>query len=637
MLKLLLNHWQDSHHKARVQSEDPLLCTDLAKTRPNEEFSVSRVNPVFVDSSAEASPNFRLKRSEVPNSEVAASPSPQVQESSDQQAVPVETPKEDTPSSDDAMNLTSLDSSTEPKSIIEDQASDSGRESGSSPSGTTPVEGGTTKRPLVELKQWERDVCSPSLLTQEKISLIEKVIAQRFSKQLPESSFLHPRKEEKVEQETTKGQITEKPDETKGELPETTAGKLVETKEKLEETKEKLEEPKEKPSEKASAGDLNTATGGTSRIPPIDGQCSDSNVVSEAEANQEHTEVIAETMSPPVLRRDESSGSETVSKTTGSEAQALDRTTSEDSGITRGDQVHSDDALSDTAPKVTSTRSDSSDHSADSKAKKRSALHVKAARSHRHHRSGNKLRCSFCMRDAKRNHVKKSKHRSIAVPEIVSSSGSLTDLAFEHPWLSDGCMGCRSSVSCMERDYPYEEFCNAVHRHSQGHMPMFNYDSCCSSVHGHGNCWPEPPRSRFSWTGGEDSTPCTCRRSQPHYSSKRKVKFAQRTPSQRTEQEEEKTDERTTDHEDSAKESDKPPSDVKIDANNVKANDHVLMEGGMLDGGVVPWHEWQLYMRQKDLQSKRKRALCMGVIALSIVVFVGVSVSLALAFLRRKF
>lgn len=72
-------------------------------------------------------------------------------------------------------------------------------------------------------------------------------------------------------------------------------------------------------------------------------------------------------------------------------------------------------------------------------------------------------------------------------------------------------------------------------------------------------------------------------------------------------------------------------------------NGHILAEGGLLEkaappsGPPYPWEEWQQYMRQKTLRSRRKRALCMGVIALTIILFVGITVSVGLAYLRKKF
>lgn len=62
-----------------------------------------------------------------------------------------------------------------------------------------------------------------------------------------------------------------------------------------------------------------------------------------------------------------------------------------------------------------------------------------------------------------------------------------------------------------------------------------------------------------------------------------------------------------------------------------------LLEKQQANGVPYAWEEWQQYMRQKTLRSRRKRALCMGVIALSIILFVGVTVSVGLAYLRKKF
>ncbi|EEC07146.1 hypothetical protein IscW_ISCW006495 [Ixodes scapularis] len=164
-----------------------------------------------------------------------------------------------------------------------------------------------------------------------------------------------------------------------------------------------------------------------------------------------------------------------------------------------------------------------------------------------------------------------------------------------------------------------------------GHGP---YEACpCGCVHNTAllpECcrWGDAPRSRYSWNGSEAAGPaagaCTCRRSHPAYSSRRKVKFAHRPGSKEALN---KCDQ------DSLAD---PPSKDPL------PNGHVLAENGLLEkqqanGVPYAWEEWQQYMRQKTLRSRRKRALCMGVIALSIILFVGVTVSVGLAYLRKKF
>lgn len=704
MLKLLLNHWQDSHRKTptRVQSEDPLLCTDLAKTRPNEEFSVSRVNPLFVDSSAETSPNIRLKGAAKTIVQVHSNSRESDQERANERA-PSEPPDVSSGAKDkvsnDAQKAAKLElkdaahkedgattDDTAPKTLLEDQASDSGRESGSSPTSeehsgsdelssvaseasTTPGHSDkTAPKPLVELREWEKNrgldnLVKPgttSVITREKIDLIEKVIAHRLTRQFSDrtangsilrstnSSYLHSVRKAVVSEQAT-------PEGPKEELPA--------TKEKTESvpTTQTATNTKPTPQVLSSAPDQSEPQSPQALQLPTTPPEVPKDEISEVEANQEQTEVIAEIM-PAVTRPDESSSSTSDSTTESKNADVASKSssssagqTSVDSGITRGDQVHTD--VPHLAPTKASTKSDSSDHSSDSKTRKRSAMKSKGLRNsqRRNHGVENKLRCSFCRRNAKRNQrrISKHKHRSIAAPEVVSSNGTLTDLALEHPWLSDGCPvhfhGKRSSISCMEncRDYPYEEFCNAVYRHPQGPMPLCNCDSCCYSSSGHGHShsdcyhWEELPRSRFSWNGGgDDPTPCTCKRSHPAFSSRRKVKFAQRPATEGSDPKDGEKDGEQDSEKDDGEKDDSVDGSACPASKDIKTNGHVLMEGGMYDKNgptVLPWHEWQLYMREKNLRARRKRALCMGVIALTIVVFVGVSVSLALAFLRKKF
>ncbi|KAL1427839.1 hypothetical protein MTO96_003172 [Rhipicephalus appendiculatus] len=336
--------------------------------------------------------------------------------------------------------------------------------------------------------------------------------------------------------------------------------------------------------------------------------------------------------------------------------------TSEDSGITRGDQVYSD-----TGRRKISTKSDSSEQSSSEASRGKRHRRIKKDSSRdstkKRHKSSYKSRCSFCNKAAKKSHQRghKHKHRSMAESGLVSGSGSLSDLAFEHPWLSDSCTAhCRqkrSSITCMEscRDYPCEDFHNAVYRYPGGHVGCEGcscirapFPECCR--------WGDVPRSRYSWNGSEAAAVaaagghplCACRRAHPMFSSRRKVKFANKSKDSLQQKAELNEDEEDADrvsgegNNDTATKSDQG-SFGEMPPKESPSNGHILAENGLLEkqqgptGPPYAWEEWRRYMREKNLRSRRKRALCMGVIALSIILFVGISVSLGLAYLRRKF
>lgn len=745
MLKLLLNHWQESYNKspARVTSEDPLLCTDLAKTRPNEEFLVSRVNPLFVDSSTEASPSGTIKKtssettadvhnpqdSDEPDSSTLAKKPP---EPPDPPPTPTTTPTATLDSSSIAststrgvhepkVEATKSETLPHPKELQPHHQADPQTEPVAKPEGqsdsqqtdTWNSDRSSSPRPLVELREWQengkkqedhvlnrlRNSGRASIITKEKLSLVEKVIAERLGKRIPEPGIrrtIELLKKDNVpvtqEAQPAKQQEDVKSDDARTEVRTDFRADIKEDAKTVVKTDLKTDEETEVKTvvetdvQTDTRADVKTEV--KSHLPPVapplplapvvapvsvlDGSVQTEDTRKPPDSSSEADAVdsnpkdeTSETVSMPKLE-DGSTQSDSMTDSSNKKPEVKDKSsgpsTSEDSGITRGDQVYSD-----TGKRKAATKSDSSEQSSteSTKGKRQRRTKKEALREsmRRRQKSNYKSRCSVCKSGPPKKerppHPRIHKHKRSAESGLVlSGSGSLSDLAFEYPYLSDPCPAhCRhkrSSITCMEscRDYPCEDFCNSVYRYPPGHGP---YEACpCGCVHNTAllpECcrWGDAPRSRYSWNGSEAAGPaagaCTCRRSHPAYTSRRKVKFAHRPGSR----EAQKSD-LNEDEEDEPDKGDRSPTASKCDQDSLAdvpskdplPNGHVLAENGLLEkqhanGAPHAWEEWQQYMRQKTLRSRRKRALCMGVIALSIILFVGVTVSVGLAYLRKKF
>ncbi|CAN8004857.1 unnamed protein product [Ixodes hexagonus] len=742
MLKLLLNHWQESYNKspARVTSEDPLLCTDLAKTRPNEEFLVSRVNPLFVDSSTEASPSGTIKKtssettadvhnpqdSDEPDSLTLAKKPP---EPPDPPPTPP-TPSTATPDSgsiaststkgvhEPKVEATKSETQPEPKELqpahrADPQPEPVGKTEGQSDqqqTGTWNSDRSSSPRPLVELREWQengkkqedhvlnrlRNSGRASIITKEKLSLVEKVIAERLGKRIPEPGIRRtiellkkdavPTSQEsqpaKPQEDVKSDDITEVKTVFRSDIKEdirtVVKTDLIRDFRTDVETEVKTDARTDVKTEiKASLPPVAPPLPPAPVVAPVsvlDGSAQTEDIrkpqdsASEADAvDSNPKDETSETVSMPKLE-DGSTQSDSMTDSSNKKPEVKDKSsgtsTTEDSGITRGDQVYSD-----TGKRKVATKSDTSEQSSteSTKGKRHRRTKKEALREsmRRRQKSNYKSRCSVCKsgppKKERTPHPRphNHKHKRSAESGLVSGSGSLSDLGFEYPYLSDPCPAhCRhkrSSITCMEscRDYPCEDFCNSVYRYPPGHGP---YEACpCGCVHNTAllaECcrWGDAPRSRYSWNGSEAVVPtgagaCTCRSSHPAYSSRRKVKFAHRPGSKDAQ----KSD-LNEDDEDEPDKGDGSPSASKCDQDSLAdvpskdplPNGHVLAENGLLEkqhanGAPYAWEEWQQYMRQKTLRSRRKRALCMGVIALSIILFVGVTVSVGLAYLRKKF
>lgn len=701
MLKLLLNHWQESYHKAptRVTSEDPLLCTDLAKTRPNEEYLVSRVNPLFVDSSREVSPNSTINKpststkttadvhsSQDGDNEIASTskqppkppdPLKEAVESALTPTVAETSSHSEASSKADAVDVEAVATADSDKKTSESLPSE-----GDSPKDSLETDRSSSPKPLVELREWQenkqedrvlnrlRSSGRASLITKEKLNLVEKVIAERLGKRIPEPGIRKTIELLRNESATPSPQQTLLPSARRDQVEDaleqpSTSASPAELPSTSNSDKQESPVPPETLPQPASIEETAPVVDGsvpaeTSNTPEAPSEAGSS--VASASAPKDET---SETVSMPKIE-DAHSDSLTDSSNSKKEERKSGKSsgpsTSEDSGITRGDQVYSD-----TGRRKISTKSDSSDQSSSeaSRGKRHRRIKKDSSRdsTRKRHKSSYKSRCSFCNKVAKKSHQKghKHKHRSMAESGLVSGSGSLSDLAFEHPWLSDSCTAqChhkRSSITCMEscRDYPYEDFHNAVYRYPGGHVGCEGcscirapFPECCR--------WGDVPRSRYSWNGSEAAAVaaagghplCACRRAHPMFSSRRKVKFAHKSKDSLQEKGELNEDEEDADrasgegNNDTATKSDQG-SFGEVPSKESPSNGHILAENGLLEkqqgptGPPYAWEEWRRYMREKNLRSRRKRALCMGVIALSIILFVGISVSLGLAYLRRKF
>ncbi|KAH6939221.1 hypothetical protein HPB50_016540 [Hyalomma asiaticum] len=702
MLKLLLNHWQESYHKAptRVTSEDPLLCTDLAKTRPNEEFLVSRVNPLFVDSSSEVSPSSTINKpststkttAEVHSSQdgdnEVASTSKQPPKPPDPLGGAAELPQvsavaETNYISEASLKTDATDAEAVATADSDKKTSESQPSEGDSPKDSLETDRSSSPKPLVELREWQENKAEDrvlnrlrssgraSLITKEKLNLVEKVIAERLGKRVPEpgirktiellknesappspqQTLLPAAKREQAEEVLEQPSTSELPT----DLPSTSSG-----------DKQESPVPSVTPPQPASTEETASVVDGSvqaeaSKTPEAPSEAGSS--VASASAPKDES---SETVSMPKIEdahSDSMTDSSNSKKEERKNGKSSGPSTSEDSGITRGDQVYSDSGR-----RKISTKSDSSEQSSSeaSRGKRHRRIKKDSSRdsTRKRHKSSYKSRCSFCNKAAKKSHQRsghKHKHRSMAESGLVSGSGSLSDLAFEHPWLSDSCTAhCRqkrSSITCMEscRDYPCEDFHNAVYRYPGGHVGCEGcscirapFPECCR--------WGDVPRSRYSWNGSEAAAVaaagghplCACRRAHPMFSSRRKVKFAHKSKDSLQQKAELNEDEEDADrvagegNNDAATKSDQG-SYGEVPPKESPSNGHILAENGLLEkqqgppGSTYAWEEWRRYMREKNLRSRRKRALCMGVIALSIILFVGISVSLGLAYLRRKF
>lgn len=702
MLKLLLNHWQESYHKAptRVTSEDPLLCTDLAKTRPNEEFLVSRVNPLFVDSSSEVSPSSTINKpststkttAEVHSSQdgdnEVASTSKQPPKPPDPLGGAAELPQVSAVAETNYISEASLKTDvTDAEAVAtadsDKKTSESQPSEGDSPKDSLETDRSSSPKPLVELREWQENKAEDrvlnrlrssgraSLITKEKLNLVEKVIAERLGKRVPEpgirktiellksesappspqQTLLPAAKREQAEEALEQPSTSELPT----DLPSTSSG-----------DKQESPVPSVTPPQPASTEETASVVDGSvqaeaSKTPEAPSEAGSS--VASASAPKDES---SETVSMPKIEdahSDSMTDSSNSKKEERKNGKSSGPSTSEDSGITRGDQVYSDSGR-----RKISTKSDSSEQSSSeaSRGKRHRRIKKDSSRdsTRKRHKSSYKSRCSFCNKAAKKSHQRsghKHKHRSMAESGLVSGSGSLSDLAFEHPWLSDSCTAhCRqkrSSITCMEscRDYPCEDFHNAVYRYPGGHVGCEGcscirapFPECCR--------WGDVPRSRYSWNGSEAAAVaaagghplCACRRALPMFSSRRKVKFAHKSKDSLQQKAELNEDEEDADrvagegNNDAATKSDQG-SYGEVPPKESPSNGHILAENGLLEkqqgppGPTYAWEEWRRYMREKNLRSRRKRALCMGVIALSIILFVGISVSLGLAYLRRKF
>lgn len=701
MLKLLLNHWQESYHKAptRVTSEDPLLCTDLAKTRPNEEYLVSRVNPLFVDSSREVSPNSTINKpststkttadvhsSQDGDNEIASTskqppkppdPLKEAVESALTPTVAETSSHSEASSKADAVDVEAVATADSDKKTSESLPSE-----GDSPKDSLETDRSSSPKPLVELREWQenkqedrvlnrlRSSGRASLITKEKLNLVEKVIAERLGKRIPEPGIRKTIELLRNESATPSPQQTLLPSARREQVEDaleqpSTSASPAELPSTSNSDKQESPVPPETLPQPASIEETAPVVDGsvpaeTSNTPEAPSEAGSS--VASASAPKDET---SETVSMPKIEdahSDSLTDSSNSKKEERKNGKSSGPSTSEDSGITRGDQVYSD-----TGRRKISTKSDSSDQSSSeaSRGKRHRRIKKDSSRdsTRKRHKSSYKSRCSFCNKAAKKSHQKghKHKHRSMAESGLVSGSGSLSDLAFEHPWLSDSCTAqChhkRSSITCMEscRDYPYEDFHNAVYRYPGGHVGCEGcscirapFPECCR--------WGDVPRSRYSWNGSEAAAVaaagghplCACRRAHPMFSSRRKVKFAHKSKDSLQEKGELNEDEEDADrasgegNNDTATKSDQG-SFGEVPSKEPPSNGHILAENGLLEkqqgptGPPYAWEEWRRYMREKNLRSRRKRALCMGVIALSIILFVGISVSLGLAYLRRKF
>lgn len=702
MLKLLLNHWQESYHKAptRVTSEDPLLCTDLAKTRPNEEFLVSRVNPLFVDSSSEVSPSSTINKpstttkttaevhsSQDGDNEVASTsqepPKPPDPLRGDAESASTSAVAETSSNSEASSKTDATDSEVVVTADSDKKPSESQPSEGDSPKDSLETDRSSSPKPLVELREWQenkpedrvlnrlRSSGRASLITKEKLNLVEKVIAERLGKRIPEPGIRKtiellknesapPSPQQTLLPATKREQVEAAPEQPSTSVPPpepspTSSG------DKQESPVQSVTPPPPASTEETASVVDGSVRAEASKTPEAPSEAGSS--VASASAPKDES---SETVSMPKIE-DAHSDSMTDSSNSKKEERKTGKSsgpsTSEDSGITRGDQVYSESGR-----RKVSTKSDSSDQSSSeaSRGKRHRRIKKDASRdsTRKRHKSAYKSRCSFCSKAAKKSHQRnghKHKHRSVAESGLVSGSGSLSDLAFEHPWLSDSCTAqCRqkrSSITCMEscRDYPCEDFHNAVYRYPGGHLGCEGcscirapFPECCR--------WGDVPRSRYSWNGSEAAAVaaagghplCACRRAHPVFSSRRKVKFAHKSKDslqQKTELNEDEEDADRASGEgnpDSATKSDQG-SFGEVPPKESPSNGHILAENGLLEkqqgppGPPYAWEEWRRYMREKNLRSRRKRALCMGVIALSIILFVGISVSLGLAYLRRKF
>ncbi|CAN8011095.1 unnamed protein product [Ixodes pacificus] len=738
MLKLLLNHWQESYSKspARVTSEDPLLCTDLAKTRPNEEFLVSRVNPLFVDSSTEASPSGTIKKSSETTADVH---NPQDGDEPDSSTLakkppeppdPPPTPTTASTATPDSGSIASTSTRVAHEPKVEATTSETQLEPGElsphrqispQPESVAKPEGqsdtqktdtwnsdrSSSPRPLVELREWQengkkqedhvlnrlRNSGRASIITKEKLSLVEKVIAERLGKRIPEpgirrtiellnkdavpaSQEAQPTKQQEYVQLDSGAEVktdfrADSKEDVKTEV-KTDLKKYFKTnvetdvktvvKADVQTELKAIPPPVAPPLPPAPVVAPVSVLDGSVQIEDIRKPQESSFEADAADSNPKDETAGAVRM--PKLE-DGSTQSDSMTDSSNKKPEVKDKSsgpsTSEDSGITRGDQVYSD-----SGKRKVATKSDSSEQSSteSTKGKRQRRTKKEALREsmRRRQKSNYKSRCSACKNVLPKKdrppHPRVHKHKRSTESGLVSGSGSLSDLAFEYPYLSDPCPAhCRhkrSSITCMEscRDYPCEDFCNSVYRYPPGHGP---YEACpCGCVHNTAllpECchWGDAPRSRYSWNGSEAAGPaagaCTCRRSHPAYSSRRKVKFAHRPGSK-----EALKSDLNEDEEDEPDKGDQSPTGSKCDQDSLAdapskdplPNGHVLAENGLLEkqqanGVPYAWEEWQQYMRQKTLRSRRKRALCMGVIALSIILFVGVTVSVGLAYLRKKF
>lgn len=710
MLKLLLNHWQESYHKAptRVTSEDPLLCTDLAKTRPNEEFLVSRVNPVFVDSSTEGSPSSTIKKPSETTADVHSSQDGDKEVASTSKEPP-EPPdslrgvSEAATTSDESATTSkdtatpSLESAAETAGITvtadtEPKSSEVELNESDFPKDSLETDRSSSPRPLVELREWHdnkpedrvlnrlRSSGRASVITKEKLNLVEKVIAERLGKRVPEPGIRKTIELLRNESTSSSPQHTLLPTpkrvQTESTSSESPLPVNVPPPEQFATTSSEKQDspaPPETPSPQALTEETASVVDGSLQAVAAKSPEAPSEAGSSEASRSAPKDESSETVSMPKIEdahSDSMTDSSNSKKEDGKDAKSSGPSTSEDSGITRGDQVYSD-----TGRRKVATKSDTSDQSSTeaSRGKRQRRIKKDASRDSTRKRQKSAYKssntCSHCRKAAKKSsHDKgghKHKRRSMAAAEsgIVASSGSLSDLAFDHPWLSDSCAGhChhkRSSISCMEscRDYPCEDFHNAVYRYPGG-PPGWEGCNCIRAPMPECCRWGDVPRSRYSWNGSEAAAVagvtghpiCSCRRMHPLFSSRRKVKFAHRSKDpQKTDLKEDEEDaEAASGHASGECNHESAKSDQgsfgEVTLKETQGNGHILVgdaENGLLEkqqqGPPYGWEEWQRYMREKNLRSRRKRALCMGVIALTIILFVGISVSLGLAYLRRKF
>ncbi|KAF8764037.1 hypothetical protein HNY73_022158 [Argiope bruennichi] len=331
---------------------------------------------------------------------------------------------------------------------------------------------------------------------------------------------------------------------------------------------------------------------------------------------------------------------------------------SEDSGITRGDQISSE--ASPDGPKVEPMK----EKEAETSPAKRNSRERRTMQS----RNRN---CKRCKRHSYDGEVPLKRSLCDEYYDVLTGLHRSHKSKYSDSWTSDLSREERDLIRRLrnKRDTFLSNGPTGKARHSRRsrnlengyfhrHHPIRRSVSDESTLNGSSmcscdDCWlflvKDYAYGRASLRGiTPDRVVCTCKPGRPEILGRR-VKFRSDTipeasPSERTatsppipeepSKKEDATDTRSTSNlssvsQDSALKTVKLPDKVTKKGKNVKEPTYRL---------VTPWEleEWDLAMKRHLLKKRRKRARYMGFMALAMVVFVGLVVAILMVYLRRK-